>query len=167
MPTKKQFTMTRLVVTVNDNAMLPQLRTAIRQLRGVVGISSLRTESKSKSVRKIGKLRQELIERLVLLSQLEDGWDGADSKAIDSRCVTKLRASLNRATDKQLTSWMLFPDARGFLYFDYTGEHCSAGITMTADSLIYFIQKGDVLEKNDGIPFSSSNLISILKSVNA
>ena len=111
--------------------------------------------------------RQELIEQLKSFSQLKDGWDGTDSKAIDSWCVSKLMLSLHLATEKQLSGWVLFPDARGYLYFDYTSERGTAGITMTGDILVYFIQRGDILEKNNGIPFSSSNFISILKSINA
>lgn len=158
--------MTQLLVTINDNSMLPQLRTAIKQLRGVVGVRSMRAESKASSVRQVGKLHQELTERLANLSLLEDGWDGVGSKAIDRQCVTKLRAALNKATEKQLAGWALFPDARGYLYLDYTGKNGAAGITLTGDSLVYFIQKGDSLEKNNGIMFSSANLITILKTVN-
>ena len=154
--------MTQLVVTVNDNAMLPQLRMAIRQLRGVETVRSVRNTS----VRNIGKLRQELTNRLMSLSKLNDGWDGADSKAIDRQCITKLKSALSKATEKQLSGWVLFPDARGYLYFDYTGEHGTAGITMTGDTLISFVQKGDTFEKNDGIPFTTASFISILTSVN-
>ena len=158
--------MTQLVVTINDNAMLPQLRTAIRQLRGVVEVRSVRKENAGKLIRKTGKLRQELIERLIALSDLEDGWGGTDSKAIDRRCISRLKAALNRATEQQLYGWTLFPDAHGYLYFDYTGEKVTAGITMTGNSLISFVQRGDVLEKNDGIQFTTANFISILRSVN-
>lgn len=159
--------MTQLVVTINENAMLPQLKTAIKQLRGVVEVKSLRAESKSASVRKSGKLHRELTVRLASLSQLEDGWDGVGSKAIDRQCVTKLRTALNRATEKQLSGWVLFPDARGYLYLDYTGKNGTAGVTITADRLVYFIQKGNVLEKNNGILFTTANLISVFNKVNA
>ena len=162
-PKKPIKDMTQLVVTVNDNAMLPQLRTAIRQLRGVEKVRSVRNAS----VCNVGKLRQELTNRLDSLSKLHDGWDGTDSKAIDRRCIVKLRSALNKATERQLSGWVLFPDARGYLYFDYTGEHGTAGITMTGDTLISFVQKGDTLEKNDGIPFTTASFISILKNVNA
>ena len=161
-PKKSIDDMTQLVVTVSDNAMLPQLKTAIRQLRGVEKVMPVRNPA----MHKVCKLRQELTDRLVSLSSLHDGWDGSDSKAIDRKCISKMKAALSKATEKQLAGWTLFPDARGFLYFDYTGEQGTAGITMTGNSLVYFIQKGDVLEKNDGIPFSSSNLLSILNSVN-
>lgn len=163
MPPKKPIdNMTQLVVTVNDSAMLPQLRTAIRQLRGVEKVRSVRNSS----VRNIGKLHQEFINRLDSLSKLHDGWDGADSIAIDRQCITKFKLALSKATEKQLSGWVLFPDARGYLYFDYTGEQGAAVITMTGETLISFVQKGDTLEKNDGIPFTTASFISILKSVN-
>ena len=155
--------MTQLVVTVNDSAMLPQLRTAIRQLRGVEKVRFVRDAS----VPMTGKLRQELTNRLASLSKLQDGWDGSDSKAIDRQCIAKFKSVLGKATEKQLSGWVLFPDARGYLYFDYTGEHATAGITMTGDTLISFVQKGDTLEKNDGIPFTTASFISLLKNVNA
>ena len=78
-PKKPIDNMIQLVVTVNDNAMLPQLRTAIKQLRGVETVRSVRKSSMPKT----GKLRQELTDRLTSLGNLHDGWDGADSKAID------------------------------------------------------------------------------------
>ena len=62
--------MTQLVVTISDKAMLPRLRTAIRQLQGVVEVKSVRQENASVPLRKPGKLRQELIERLQSLSNL-------------------------------------------------------------------------------------------------
>ena len=37
--------MPRVVVTVNDNAVLSHLRTAIKQLRGVERVSTLREDS--------------------------------------------------------------------------------------------------------------------------
>lgn len=114
-----------------------------------------------------GKLRQELTNRLASLSKLQDGWDGADSKAIDRQCITKFKSVLSKATEKQLSGWVLFPDARGYLYLDYTGKHTTAGITMTGETLISFVQKGDTLEKNDGIPFTTASFMSLLKKINA
>ena len=158
--------MTQLIVTISDKAMSPRLITAIRQLRGVVEVKCVRVEDANESIRKTsGKLHQELMERLQALSDLEDGWDGKGSKAIDRSCITRLEDALNQATEQQLYGWTLFPDARGYLYFEYTGENMTAGITMTGNSLIYFVQKDDVLEKNDGILFSIANFISILQFV--
>lgn len=157
--------MPRLVVTVNDNAALSNLRTAIKQLRGVERVSTLRDASaKAKSGH--NKLQQELFHRIDLLAQLSDEWDGVDSKAIDNQIIKKLRHALSKATEQQLNGWVLFPESHGYLYFDYTDENDSAGITIMPDSLVYFIQKNGKVQKKDGIAFTARNLISILKRVN-
>lgn len=64
--------MPRLVVTVTDNAALFHLRTAIKQLRGVERVSTLRDASaKAKSGH--NKLLQELFHRIDTLAELTDG----------------------------------------------------------------------------------------------
>ena len=157
--------MPRLVVTVNDNAALSHLRIAIKQLRGVERVSTLRDASvKAKSEH--NKLQQELFHRIDSLAQLSDEWDGVDSKAIDNQIIKKLRHALSKATEQQLNGWVLFPESHGYLYFDYTDENDSAGITVMPDRLVYFIQKNGKVQKNDGIAFTARNLISILKRVN-
>lgn len=157
--------MPRLVVTVNDNVVLSHLRTAIKQLRGVEQVSTLRDASvKVKSEH--NKLQQELFHRIDSLAQLSDEWDGVDSKAIDNQIIKKLRHALSKATEQQLNGWVLFPESHGYLYFDYTDENDSAGITVMPDRLVYFIQKNGKVQKNDGIAFTARNLISILKRVN-
>jgi hypothetical protein len=105
-------------------------------------------------------------QRISKLSQLADGWDGEDSKAINSQCIKKLQQTLDKTDDILLDGWTLFPDSHGYLYLDYTGNNCTAGITMMPDKLVYFIDKNDKLQKNDGLRFTSTNLISILKRVN-
>ena len=158
--------MPRLVVTVNDHAMLPQLRTAIRQLRGVEQVSTLREQTSAIVTPTVSKQHRELLQRIDDLAQLADGWDGTDSKAIDQRSVKNLRRALNRATASQLDGWVLFPEAHGYLYFDYTGKNGSAGITMMPDHLVYFIEKNGKIQKSNGIAFTPSNFLSILNRVN-
>lgn len=157
--------MPRLVVTVNDNAALSHLRTAIKQLRGVERVSTLR-EDFVKVKPGHDKLLQELFHRIDALAELTDGWDGADSKAIDAQVVKNLRHALANATRQQLDGWVLYPEAHGFLYLDYTGKNGSAGITIMPDRLVYFIQKNGKVRKGDGIAFTKKNLLSILKRVN-
>lgn len=158
--------MPKLVVTVKDNFVMPRVRLAIRQLVGVERVFTLKDVSVSSTVKK-GQLHYNMSQRINNLSQLADGWDGEDSKAIDSQCIKKLQRTLDKTDDILLDGWTLFPDAHGYLYFDYTGDNCTAGITMMPDKLIYFIEKGNKLQKNDGLRFTSTNLISILKRVNA
>ena len=157
--------MHRLVVTVNDSAMLSNLRIAIKQLRGVEQVDTLRDELVD-IVTAYNKNHQDLLHRIDALAQLVDGWDGADSKVIDAQVIEKVRRVLPKATEQQLDGWVLFPEAHGYLYLDYTGGNGSAGITIMPDRLVYFIQKNGKTQKSDGIAFTSSNFLSILKRVN-
>lgn len=158
--------MPKLVVTVKDNVVMPRVRLAIRQLVGVERVFTLKDMSVSSTVKK-GQLHYNMSQRINNLSQLADGWDGEDSKAIDTKCIKKLQQTLDKTDDILLDGWALFPDAHGYLYLDYTSDNCTAGITMMPDKLVYFIDKNDKLQKNDGLRFTSTNLISILKRVNA
>jgi len=157
--------MPRLVVTVNDSAMVTQLRTAISQLHGVEHVSMLRETSVEDGALE-GELHNEWCRRIDELERLSDGWDGTGSKAIDKQCVKKLRKTISKASESQLEGWDVFPDAHGFLYLDFSAGQAIAGITATADKLIYFIQKSGKIQKSDGIAFTTSNLLSLLRRVN-
>lgn len=158
--------MTQLVVTIEDQSVLPHVRNAIRQLRGVARVATLKNLSKQASIKaNEGKLHSEMNSRLDELSQLKAGWDGVGSQAISGECILKFRNALEVIPEKLLKGWVLFPDARGHLYLDYTENGNVAGITLTDSQLIYFMKKGSLVEKNEGIGNSSSNLLSILEKV--
>jgi hypothetical protein len=79
-----------------------------------------------------------LLQRLAQLSELGDGWDGEGSHCISST-VLQFLARLDGSIDEQLlTGWTLFPDARGYAYFDYTHGHDIAGITVAPHKLVAF-----------------------------
>ncbi|MBR0036082.1 MAG: hypothetical protein IJP70_00410 [Bacteroidales bacterium] len=156
--------MAQFVITVNDRVHFPSLRTAISQLKGVERVVLLHEEktSESKTAR---ELYWELQERADSLSQLIDGWDGADSKAIAPKTIHKFKSAIAKAKEEELQDWILFPDARGYLYFDYTGNNAIAGITMTESQLIYFYKKDGQTILNDKASFTSRNFLSILARI--
>lgn len=156
--------MPRLVVIVNEHAVLPQLRTAIRQLKGVEQVSMLR-ELKPKRITELNELQKELLQRTDELQSLKDGWDGTDSKAIDTTAIRKFKSIVSKLSGELLDGWVLFPETRGNLYFDFSDNDTVAGITMTGDKIIYFIRKDGVIQKGSGIAFNTRNLTSILKRV--
>ena len=106
-------------------------------------------------------------ERLDSLSLLDAGWDGDGSLAIDKVCIQNLKNAFAIIPDSYLKGWVVFPDARGYLYLDYTSDDTVAGITMTSQQTTYFLKRGSWLEKNDNMDFTSVNLLSILKKVHA
>lgn len=157
--------MNRLVVTVNDSVQISRLRTAISQLRGVEQVTMLREAKPMRSKVAPGKLHKELLERADSLGQLADGWDGQDSKAIDPQSIRRFKSAIAKAEETLLDGWILFPDARGYLYLDYTGSDVLAGITMTDNRLAYFFKKDGRTVRNDRAAFTSRNLLSILSRV--
>lgn len=157
--------MPKLVVTVKDKVVMPRVRLAIRQLVGVERVFTLREISVPITTKK-GQLHNKLVQRINSLSQLSDGWDGENSKAISVQCIKKLQRVLDKTDENLLNGWVLFPDANGYLYFDYSGDNCTADITMMPDKMVYFIERNGRLQKSDGVRFTSTNLISILKRVN-
>ena len=157
--------MAQLLVTVSDNAQLPHLRTAIRQLRGVEQVAMLRKMDVPRKVLTQGKAHKELLERAESLGKLAEGWDGSDSKAIAPQSIRKFKTALGKVEEELLQGWVLFPDAHGYLYLDYTGSNAVAGITMTGERLIYFFKKDGKTVKNDGAAFTTRNLLSILERV--
>lgn len=154
--------MPQLIITINDNARLPVLKSAIRQLRGVDKVSTVRTKSRKKQSN-ICELHKKLQNRLTELSLLKDGWDGKDSKAICSECIQKLNNIIAKADGNWLTDWVIFPEAHGNLYLDYAHDSTTAGITLTPEKIIYFISKDGTTYKSDGIAFTARNLNHILK----
>ena len=157
--------MSRLVVTVNDNAQLSRLRTAISQLKGVEHVKMLRETKTMRSKVAQGKLHQELLMRVDSLGQLSDGWDGQDSKAIAPQSIQKFKTAIAKVEEVLLEGWILFPDARGYLYLDYTGNNAVAGITMIDNRLVYFFKKDGRTVRNDRAAFTSRNFLSILSRV--
>ena len=154
--------MAQLVVTVDDLSALPNLRTAIRQLKGVAKVTTLRH---SKAKVGVGKYRAGMEERLTELSLLKEGWDGQDSKAIEKTCIDGFRNALEIIPDMLLKNWVLFPDAHGYLYLDYVSGKDIAGLTLMPTKLVGFVKKNGVLEKSDSMEFSTANILSILKRV--
>lgn len=152
--------MTQILITLNDQASLPNIRRIVKSLQGVTKVV-VKTDEEAT----VGGNHLRLNARVTELSSLCDGWDGADSKAVSPKLVRKFKEQIARIDDKWLEGWTLFPEAHGYLYLDYSGSGILAGITMTEGRLTYFIKKNDAIEKGENKIFSNTNLKAILKKV--
>lgn len=157
--------MTQLLVTVEDASALSNLRIAIRQMKGVSRVSTLRKERRQAAEQIKGKNHKAMVLRLNELQSMTDGWDGNESKAISPLCVKAMEDFLEIVPDKLLKNWILFPDARGYLYLDYTSESDVAGITLMPEGLVYFIKKDGFTEKSNLSALSSSIVMHIMEKV--
>lgn len=157
--------MTQLLVTVEDASALSNLRIAIRQMRGVASVSTLRKNHRQVLELAEGKNHKVMQLRLHELQSLKDGWDGNESKAISPVCVKAMEDILEVVPDKLLKNWALFPDSRGYLYLDYTFQTDVAGITLMPQGFAYFIKKDSLVEKSCHTSLSSTEVLQIMTKV--
>jgi len=157
--------MTQLLVTVEDASALSNLRIAIRQMRGVASVSTLRKNHRQVLELAEGKNHKVMQLRLHELQSLKDGWDGNESKAISPVCVKAMEDILEVVPDKLLKNWALFPDSRGYLCLDYTFQTDVAGITLMPQGLAYFIKKDGLVEKSCHTSLSSTEVLQIMTKV--
>lgn len=157
--------MTQLLVTVEDSSALSNLRIAIRQMKGVASVSTLKKSHRQALDLVGGKNHQIMKLRLHELQSLQDGWDGDQSKAISLDCVKAMEDVLEVVPDKLLKNWVLFPDSRGYLYLDYSSKTDVAGITLMPEGTVYFIKKNSLIEKSSYASLSSAEVLHIMKKV--
>ena len=81
----------------------------------------------------------DMLKRVEELALLKEGWDGENSVSIDSGIQDFLRRVIMLSSDKELVNWVLFPDARGYLYLDYTEGKKLDGITIATHQIAAFI----------------------------
>ena len=51
------------------------------------------------------------------------------------------------AADTSLQNWVAFPDARGYIYLDYTQDNNIAGVTIANHQVVAFIKRDGHLSK--------------------
>lgn len=113
--------------------------------------------------KKNDSIKDKMLNRITELSYLENGWDGENSLKIDSSVMAFAHKVILEVPSSVLKNWVLFPDARGFLYWDYTQGKNIAGITMASDKMVAFIKKNGELQKFSFDELSLMNVVKILK----
>lgn len=109
--------------------------------------------------------KEKMLKRLDELALLADGWDGADSYAINEGVIDIARRIIKQANDQTLAEWVLFPDARGYLYWDFTSGKDIAGITMASNQVVAFVKKNGSLIKHHFDRLAESDLLKVLEEV--
>ena len=97
------------------------------------------------------------------MATLELGWDGEGSKPISASILAFVGETLSDIPDFLLEDWVLFPDARGFLYWDFTHGDDIAGITLTEDKMTAFVKKQGKLHKYNFDTSDEQNLKHVLE----
>ena len=88
--------------------------------------------------------------RLKQLATLEQGWDGNNALPVHPAVISNMRAVLRLCEEKDIKSWLLFPDVDGNLYLDFKSDDIDAGIVLAEATFSYFANEKDIKD----IPFS-------------
>ena len=105
----------------------------------------------------------DMLKRLEELALLKEGWDGENSVSIDSGIQDFLRRVIMLSSDKELVNWVLFPDARGYLYLDYTEGKNLAGITIAPLQIAAFIKRDGHLSKYNYDHLNEQDVLNLLE----
>lgn len=105
----------------------------------------------------------DMLKRLEELALLKEGWDGENSVSIDSGIQDFLRRVIMLSSDKELVNWVLFPDARGYLYLDYTEGKNLAGITIAPHQIVAFIKRDGHLSKYNYDHLNEQDVLDLLE----
>ncbi len=105
----------------------------------------------------------DMLKRLEELALLKEGWDGENSVSIDSGIQDFLRRVIMLSSDKKLVNWVLFPDARGYLYLDYTEGKNLAGITIAPHQIVAFIKRDGHLSKYNYDHLNEQDVLNLLE----
>lgn len=106
-----------------------------------------------------------MLSRLTELRSLEDGWDGEGSLSINRTSLDISQEVVLNASSGLLVDWVLFPDARGFVYWDYTQGKNIAGITVAPNKMVAFVKKNGQIHKYDFDKADFKEIIKILEEV--
>lgn len=109
--------------------------------------------------------KKEFFDRLAELGSLKPGWDGEGSKPISLKVLAFTGSILEKVSASLLKNWVLFPDARGYIYFDYTHGKDIAGITVSENGMTAFVKKNGKLSKYSLTELSEQKLEKVLEKV--
>lgn len=107
--------------------------------------------------------KDKLLVRLADFERLENGWDGEGSIKIKKECLDFSQRILMLVTSEILEHWVVFPDGRGYVYWDYTNGNDIAGITISPDKVVGFMKKNGHLRKYD--PMDLDDIVKMLEEV--
>lgn len=108
-------------------------------------------------------LKDKMQKRLEELALLSDGWDGDGSLRINEDVIDFVRRIIQLANEQDLENWVLFPDARGYLYLDFTQGNNIAGMTIAAHKIVAFVKKDGRLSKYSYDKLSEEKVVKILE----
>lgn len=108
-------------------------------------------------------VKTDFLNRLDELSRLSNGWDGEGSLALSRNIVDFLKRTILLAADSSLQNWVAFPDARGYVYLDYTEGNNIAGVTIADQQVVAFVKRDGHLSKFSFDKLDEKEVLTLLE----
>ena len=155
--------MPQLLVTVNDNAMLPRVRSAILTLQGVDRVAVPLKEVRSRKPR-LTAIQKKQLARIDELGQLAFDWDDDGALPIEQKTMSNVRSLIMTDGAKELEKWTIFPDTNGTLQLK--AQHRKAVISIGNNDYSYVYHGTNRDERASHEKMSVSALSQLIKHIN-
>ena len=120
--------MPSLIVSVSSRSMLPEVRKAIRSIRGV---ETVVTQRKAAAKAEPSPVVKSQLERIDELARLKPNWDDEGAMPIEPSALLNVRRLVRKLDDEILGKWAIFPDVNGTILMETLNGDASVSIGNT------------------------------------
>ena len=155
--------MPQLLVTVNDQAMLSRVRSAILTLQGVEKVATPLREVRTRKP-KLTAIQKKQLARLEELGQLAEDWDDEGAFPIETDSMANVRTLVMTNGGKLLENWVIFPVSNGTL--ELKARHRSAVICVGNNDYSYVYHGANRDERVSHEKMDNDALKQLIKRIN-
>lgn len=148
--------MPQLIVTINDQSKLPNLRRVIKSLQGVEQVVTQRqTAHKPEPTPEVKRQ----LARIDELAKLKLNWDDEGALPIEPRALLNVRRLVRKLDDAALSQWAIFPDVNGTILMETLNGNATVSIGNTHFSYTSPQQRGNMQR------LTSAKLYDVVKAI--
>ena len=148
--------MPQLLVTINDQSKLPNLRRVIKSLHVVDQVMTQRRTAQKPEPTPVVK-RQ--LARIDELAKLKLNWDDEGALPIEPRTLLNVRRLVRKLDDEALSHWAIFPDVNGTILMETLNGNATVSIGNTQFTYTSPQQKGNRQR------LTSATLYNVVKAI--
>jgi hypothetical protein len=99
------------------------------------------------------------------LSYLKAGWDGLEALPVSKGVVNNVSQLLTISTNIDWRDWIIEPNINGTVILRSMSR--MAGISIGSDTFSYYKKEGKSVTGHDGVDFSASAVLSVMRILNS
>ena len=155
--------MPQLLVTINDQSKLPNLRRVIKSLHGVDQVVVPRKKKDTQGPL-IDSIQKKQLARLERLAKLKQNWDDEGAFPIEVSVLDNLRSLIMADGAQMLKDWVLFPATNGTIQLKAKKKR--AVISIGNNDYSYFFYGNDGEEYANHKQLTTNALMQLIKRIN-